>query len=145
MGCGSGKNDAIMSLASSQYRQVIALAAAVLLIAGRPPASAASKDAPHVRSFEELERANWLRRRLSPCPMIIDSMRQQTGQEAITCSENRTNLEAIACANDAFHRKKPFVLCDSGWGMDSHFENGVAGLPTGNILVYYLDTFGPRY
>src|SRR5437764_15444117 len=103
----------------SSPRPVIVLAAAVLLIAGHLAASAATK---HARSFEELERANWLKRRLSPCPMIIDSMRQQTGQEAITCSEDRTNLEAIACANDAFHRKKPFVLCDSGWGMDSHFE-----------------------
>jgi len=29
--------------------------------------------------------------------------------------------------------------------MDSYIENGVAGLANGNILIYYLDTFGPRY
>jgi hypothetical protein len=97
-----------------------------------------------VESPPDIERSAWLQRRLSPCQMISESMRHEAGPAALSCSDGRTNQTALACANDAFQHKQPFMLCDSGWGMDSHYENGVVGLANGNVLIYYLDTFGPR-
>lgn len=124
---------------------VIVIAAAVLVVGCPSAAPPSAKDAPRMIFLEDLERGNRPGRRLFPCHMIIESMRAQAGQGAISCSEGRTNLEAIACTNDAFRRKQAFLLCDSGLGMDSYFENGVVGLSNGNIVIYYLDTLGPAY
>jgi len=75
----------------------------------------------------------------SGCHLLAERMARDTGGHAVPCDEG------IACANDAFRQKKPFTLCHGGWGMDSHIETGVAGLANGNVLFYYLDTFGPHY
>src|SRR5712691_6943234 len=133
--------------AVSRRLEWIILGAATILCLGacKPSASPASTSRQPVDAYTEARRAAWLAGRSSSCRLIVDSMRRETGEGTLACSEGRTTREAIACAKHAFDRKRPFTLCDSGWGMDSYFENGVAGLADGNILIYYLDTFGPRY
>ena len=96
-------------------------------------------------THDQARRTQWLSSRTAPCRLIIDSVRRETGGTFVACSEGRTRTESIACAKEAFDRKRPFLLCDGGWGMDSYIETGVAGVPNGNVLFYYLDTFGPRY
>ena len=105
------------------------------------------REPPQLRTptYDETRREQWLARRAAPCRLIIDSVRHETGGTFVACSEGRTTKEAVACAKRAFDRKRPFLLCSGGWGMDSYIENGIAGVPNGNVLFYYLDTFGPRY
>lgn len=81
---------------------------------------------------------------VSPCRLLNDRMRQDAGAEAIECSHGSFK-DAIACANDAFRQRRPFLLCNGGWGMDSYGETGAAGLANGSMQFYYLDTFGPQY
>jgi hypothetical protein len=71
-----------------------------------------------------------------PCPLIAGWMRDATGERAVACSD-------VRCANDAFRRKVPFTQCNSGFGLDSNLESGVAGVANGNLLIYQLDTRGP--
>lgn len=40
----------------------------------------------------------------------------ETGGTFVACSEGRTTANAIACAKESFDHKRPFPLCDGGWG-----------------------------
>lgn len=97
-----------------------------------------------VDPVSEMHRRAWLQRRPEPCRLVIDTMREQSGETALDCSADRTMQEALACAKSAFLRSEPFLLCESGWGMDSLLETGVAGLADGNVAFYELDTRGPQ-
>jgi hypothetical protein len=134
-----------MTVNDMKWRVPIAVLAVLALVACGGEELPREPPQPARPTYDEARRAQWLAGRAGPCRLIIDSVRSQTGGSFVACSEGRTRMEAIACAKEAFEDKQPFLLCNGGWGMDSYIETGVAGLANGNVLFYYLDTFGPRY
>lgn len=76
------------------------------------------------------------------CRGLVSAMDAQAGPDAVHCSADATG---ILCANAAFRNRRTFTMCSGAWGMDSWMESGVAGLPDGDLMSFYLDTRGARY
>jgi len=118
---------------------LLAISDPIAMLSAQESASSADVVVDQAKAETEALRA------VAPCQAIVGEMKSVAGENAISCGEKPTMRSAIACANDAYKRKRPFIICEGGSGMDSWFELGVAGRSDGSIVEFYFDSMGPQH